>query len=314
MTRYNRAPSGALLDLLNDDALLAPLLRTWNVAGLPLDLHFRENDELHLYCGLTRLVTASLKPGGVSLDADETYTEQPCAAELFRLWPTTASDFGDALAAYLADVQVGPRWVSKEGRVQAAWMAVEDPWVTLDREAVIGRESSKVRQQALDVSAVQAAFAVVDQLTIAKGWARPEIPKGANKLDQLAIDPTGRLVLVELKDAGSSEVVTAPLQALRYVWEWHAEVKSLLPSLNALVDARKRVGLAPPSTPDLNGQLRVAIAWGEGAPSAEVLRRMRAVKAIVDAHLPDGVAEVEVWALRNRKPYTSHLAVEAGSG
>jgi hypothetical protein len=303
--RYDRAPSGALLALLDRDALLAPLLRPWTVAGVPLDLQFREGDEVHLYCGLTRLVTARRTHRGVRLHASPTYTQQPCAAALFRPWEVSASGFGEALADYLAEVQVDARWVRKEGAVQAAWMAVERPWRTLDREAVIGRASTAARAQALEAPAVQAAFDEVDRLAVEGRWHRPAAPKGANELDQLAIDDAGRLVLVELKDARASEVVTAPLQALRYVWEWHADVASLLPSLNALLAARLRVGLLPPGTPALDGRLRAAIAWGEGSPSAEVLRRMHEVKAVVDAHLPLGVEEIEVWALREGRPLRS---------
>lgn len=297
--RYDRAPSPALLALLEGDGLLAPLLRPWSVAGVRLDVQFREGDEVHLYAGLTRLVAARRTPLGVRLHASPTYTRQPCAAALFRPWAPADAGFGEALAAYLGGVAVDPRWVRREGLVQAAWMGIETPWATLDREAVIGRADSAARADALDAPAVHAAFEAVDRRAQQEGWRRPSPPKGANELDQLAVDDAGRLVLVELKEAGASEVVTAPLQALRYVWEWHAALPDLLPSLRALGDARRRLGLLPPSTPPLSGRLRAAIAWGEGSPSAEVLRRLREVKALVDAHLPDGVAEVEVWSLRH---------------
>ncbi len=301
--RYARAPSSALLDLLADGGMLAPLRRPWTVAGVRLDLQFREHDEVHLYCGLTRLVTARRTSTGVRLTAAATYTQQACGVGLFRPWTSGDPAFREALEHYLTNVEVAPRWVNKEGGVQAAWMAVNHPWVTLDREAVVGRSSSAARDEALDNAAVRAAFHAVDERARSEGWTRPAAPKGANELDQLAVDPDGRLVLVELKDARASEVVTAPLQALRYVWEWHAEVEALLPSLNSLLAARRAVGLVPPGTPSLNGRLRAAIAWGEGSPSTEVLRRMRLVKAIADAHLPKGIAEVEVWGLRDEQAH-----------
>lgn len=77
-----------------------------------------------------------------------------------------------------------------------------------------------------------------------------------------------------------------------------------LPSLNAVLDARKRVGPLPSDSPALDGRVRAAIAWGEGMPSAKRLQRMREVKDVVDGHLPDGVVEVEVWALCDGKPFT----------
>ena len=84
--RYDRAPCAALLLLLADGGLLAALRRPWSVAGLPLDLQFREHDEVHLYCGLTRLVAARRRADGVRLAASPTYTSQPCARGLFRTW------------------------------------------------------------------------------------------------------------------------------------------------------------------------------------------------------------------------------------
>ena len=300
--RYGRAPSDALLALLADGALLSPLRQPWTVAGLPLDLQLREGDQVHLYCGLTRLLTAQPTRAGVRLRAHTTYTDQPCAAALFRTWAPAEPGFAQALQGYLSSVQVDPRHVNREGRVQAQWMALHEPWIPLDREAVIGRTTSGARADALAAPAVHAASLAVDRLAQAEGWQRPHPPKGANELDQLAVDPQGRLVLVELKHARASEVVTAPLQALRYAWEWQAAQPGLLPALGRLLDARRRLGLAPPSTPDLTGDLRLAVAWGEGAPSAEVERRLRAVRRIVHDHLPPGLHEVELWSLREGRP------------
>lgn len=181
-------------------------------------------------------------------------------------------------------------------------MAVREPWATLDREAVLGRPSSAARSLALDAPAVRAAHEAVDALAVAGGWRRPAMPKGANELDQLAVDAEGRLVLVELKEARASEVVTAPLQALRYAWEWHEAMPTVLHSLRALLAARRRVGLVPAGTPDLTGELRTVVAWADGRPSPEVHRRMLAVKQVVDAHLPTGIEKVEVWGLPDGVP------------
>ncbi len=76
----------------------------------------------------------------------------------------------------------------------------------------------------------------------------------------------------------------------------------MLPSLRALLAARRRVGLVPDGTPDLTGELRTVVAWADGSPSVEVHRRMLAVKRVVDAYLPAGIKEVEVWALPGGNP------------
>ena len=300
--RYARAPSGALRALLADGALLAPMRRPWIVSGLPLDLQFRERDEVHLYCGLTRVVAARRKGPWVELHAAKSYTSQACAARLFRLWPTGASGFDTALESYLGAVRVEPRWTDKEGRVQAAWMSTPTPWATLDREAMIGRSSTRDRDMALDHDEVRAATAEVRALTEAHGWARPGEPRRANEVDQLGIDASGRLVLVELKHGRASDLATAPLQVLRYTWEWHAAVESLVPSLVALWDARRALGLLANEVPPPRGEIRVVLAWGEMEPSPEMSRRLTRVLDITDTYLPPGVSPIEVWTMASGRP------------
>ena len=57
---YERAPSKELCALLAPGEFLSPIcdLHRHNVEvydGLGLDVHFRRDDEIHAYCGLTRL-------------------------------------------------------------------------------------------------------------------------------------------------------------------------------------------------------------------------------------------------------------------
>lgn len=282
--RYARTPSEPLMKAL--DGLLLPLRQPWTVAGLPLDLQLRERDEVMLYCGLTRLVVAQCRPPFVTLTAHKTYKSQPCAKALLRPWRLDEQGLGAALADYLGNVVVSRSHTAKEGKVQAAWMTVADPWQSLDREAVIGGGTSP--------------FAAVDRATdavrkLGSGWAKLDGPKAGNELDQLAIDPAGRLVLVELKHGQASKLYQAPLQALRYAWEWAGAVQTLLPELEELIEAKQRLGLLPANLPKLNGELRVAVAWGEEQPSPRVLRRLDLVVDALKKHLPPGLGEIEVW-------------------
>ena len=70
-------------------------------------------------------------------------------------------------------------------------------------------------------------------------WRMPPNPKDRLKLDQLAVDPAGNLVLLELKDASgsSSEVYYAPFQLLQNAWEWHQALNGVRRSLQDLLDA-----------------------------------------------------------------------------
>jgi len=200
VNRFARAPGGDLQQALKGP--LASLLLPRSVAGLALDPQLREGNCLMLYCGLTRVLVATLRNSVVSLTAHKTYRDQPCAAGVLRKWQVGAVGFDRAVNDYLARVVVGPSQVRGEGAVQTEWAALDDPWICVDREARIGGGLSA--SQAVE-DATQAVRALDPT------WARVSEPKSANKLDQLAVDPEGRLVLVELKDGGASNLYYVPL-------------------------------------------------------------------------------------------------------
>jgi hypothetical protein len=291
--RYARAPSEPLIRILQD-GLLAPLREPRVVQGLTLDLQLRERDTVHLYCGLTRLLEARLAGGTIRCTAAKSYTAQPCAKPLMRTWRLHEAGFEAALAGYLAAVRVGRRWTDKEGAVQAAWMGRHDPVVPIDREAVIG-------------GGLVSAPAVDDALDALKprvrGWAQLERPGAANEVDLLGVDERGRVAVVELKHGATSadKLYYAPLQALRYAWEWSARLERLLPQLEALVLAKQRLGMLPRALPPLRDELRVLVAWGGASPSNEVLRRTVFVRDHIRSRLPDDVEDIELWDEHGRR-------------
>ena len=61
---YDRAPSPRLRPLLAPGEFLAPLLATRSLEGIDLEVHLCRKEEVHLYCGLTRLVASGLGTGG----------------------------------------------------------------------------------------------------------------------------------------------------------------------------------------------------------------------------------------------------------
>jgi len=150
---------------------------------------------------------------------------------------------------------------------------------------------------------VQAARAALEAHGGASGWAPLPKTKVGAELDQLAVDPEGRLVLIELKDAAASpaSVFYSPLQLLQYVHEWAAAYDAVRPCLDALREARIAVGLSPPSMPPLTPGLRPVIGFGEDKRSTEVRARFEVVLDIVNRHLPSGALPIEVWAVSEQK-------------
>ena len=136
-------------------------------------------------------------------------------------------------------------------------------WVAFDREAVLGNRFAR----------------------------RMEI-------DQLAVDPDGRLVLIEIKDASASNADQAPCQLGEYVQEWHRTLAAnpvLIGQVQALLDARMKVGLTPQGVPDLTGGLRGVVCFGTDTRSDEVKHRYGKVLDIVNDLLPPGVGPIKTW-------------------
>lgn len=295
---YDRAPSPQLLRLLQPKGLLAPFLSLGdeNTGGVGLDVHFRSNDEMHVYCGMTRLITAQALWGGdVKLTAHRTYTSQACAKSLFRTWRAGETGLSSALATYVRGVKVGPRWTRAEGAIQMQWSRVRKPWVPIDREVVLAQQV-----EAAALPKVRSAYKALTAVAGGSRWAVPT--SGGTELDQLALDSRGRLVLIELKDASksSADLYYAPLQLLHYVWIWHDAFDDVRDGVEAMVGARVDAGLMP-RVRHLSDGIRAVVGFGRDVRSREVKRRYGVVLEIVNRHLPRGVGDVELWEHTGRR-------------
>ena len=229
---YPRAPSCKLRELLTKGEFLAPIIdlseREKQVENdkLFLDVHLRPQDQVHVYCGLTRIVGAQLKRNGtVDIFADSAYKSQDCSENLFGNWSVGDIRFLDALNDYIDRVNVNKRHTNREGKIQTTWSRVLDPWIPFDREGVLSyknEEQSKYGRKFEEVERALSLLMAIAERPGRKGvsWAKPS--GGGRELDQLAIDSEGNLVLIEVKDASanSGAIFYAPLQLLQYVHEW----------------------------------------------------------------------------------------------
>ncbi len=304
---YDRAPSRELQEHLSPGGFLAPLLvlSKRKVARCHLDVHFRSNDKVTVYCGLTKLVDACLKNGTIHITAEGTYTAQPCAGELFRVWGTQEPGFEEALDNYMDNVEVDKTHTGREGGIQARWSRITDPWIPFDRDAVLAYDSKTEKTKAMEFKEVEEAHVQLGAIVTSKRklssrkdhWAKLPKKKKSNEIDQIAVDQEGRLVIVELKDTSASNIYYAPLQLLQYVWEWHNALDTARGSLQRLIDVRVALGLTPAHVPRLTCGLRAAIGFGEDERSERVRHRYERVLAVVNAHLPSSVPPLETWKL-----------------
>ena len=198
---YQRAPSEELGRLLAPGGLLRPLvsITTRRVNNLELDVHLRSNDEVQVYCGLTRILNVRRNRNGtVSLSAHQRYGNQGCAKAILRQWRTDeVNEFSRALDAYLDGVKVAPRHTAGEGAVQSMWSRVKYPWVPFDREAVLSYRSGGALMAAAGLEQVKRAHTELEAIAESQQWTSP--PTAGGEVDQLAVDQEGRLVIAELK-------------------------------------------------------------------------------------------------------------------
>ena len=303
---YDRAPSLELRQALTE-GIVAPVVNCSkrSIAGCYLDVHFRVDDEVHIYCGHANLMQIKLKRDRtITVNADPYFRDQACAKELFRPWTGEETDFEEALELYLDKVTVHGSQTRHEGLLQAQWSRVEnDPWTPFDRECVLVGMGDEI-----DPPEVGKALEVLENIRVrsnrgGKPWAEPKRPTG-RELDQIAVDQDGNLVLIELKDANSgglASVFYSPLQLLGHVHQWHKALtwEPIRKSLNDLIDARKNLGLTS-DVPSLGGGIRAAICFGDDRRSDEVKRRFYEALGVVNAHLPSGVNPIETWMLDSK--------------
>ena len=314
---FSRAPSEDLKKLLRPGPL-ASLLKLDNhklyvrvrdrkgkkgdLVDRRLDVHFRPDDEIMVYCGRTRLLKVQrrkgkkdgsllafkvpenniskdyastikgekdgklIKEGGstyVAWKTDESGFEDELNSHLRRL----EKDYKDKEAAVLGTLITGEAlWHEKWACVHEKWVRVEDRWTPFDREATL------------------------------KGGSRGEV-------DQLAVGGDGSLVLLEIKDPATAkpqDIYDAPEQLLEYIREWDRALQQskVREDLQNLIDARKEFGLTPQNVPclDLDRPIRAAICFGSEGLSNVKSDFYEALDA-VNACLPKGVSPIETWKL-----------------
>ena len=310
--KFERVPSDELMRLLCPGGFLEPLVSLAErcVSRSRLDVHLRANDEVQVYCGLSRILNVRRnKNGTVRFSAHPAYRKQDCANALIRRWHTDEKGaFRRVLDAYIDGVEVAKRNTAGEGDVQSMWSHAPVPWVPFDREAVLDYRPADASGTARAFEQVERARAELKDIARCQGWAMP--PDSCREIDHLAVDPEGRLVLAELKDAtrGSSSVYYTPFQLLQYVWEWHSALESVRSGLQDLINARVALGLTLGPVPQLTGGVRPVVCLGRDGRSDEVRDRYDRVLEVANRHLPPSVTAIETWAFED-EPYLVQPAV-----
>lgn len=212
-----------------------------------LDIHFREHEEVMLYHGTTRLLTIRLSPREnrpdqprVRFDADKAYQEG-VRGNLFcrEGWKPTDPRLLAVVMDYLSgkideNAKIRPMYYADEQHercLEGFWqnrLSIRygqrwrpgDPFLVIDREAVIGHDESAAAKRAW----LEGFWRPYREQILALQrespgtWGSPKPSMGfPEELDLLAIGPGGDLVCVELKHGTNPKgIYFGPFQVSMY--------------------------------------------------------------------------------------------------
>lgn len=329
---FDRRVPERLINALAPDGEFHELVPAPNDERGPLDLHLRGlgGDEGHatLYLGLTRVIdlhtdTRGLfrltgQPGSRSKSVFKPIYEQFFDAHWTR-WqsPRDLAESSAGRHEYLKraiDI-AEKRYLAKEGQLQASLSSWPDTALLIDRESVIGFGDAKTKERHFEDALEPVKKAGVSLRTGGHAWADVEIEAAGGsgttsnrikrfggELDALAVDPHGRLLIIEAKHGSDTAGLGwTPAQVaiyLRLFRAWaehdpdHAHVV-----LSGMIEQRVRIGLAgsSPASVAMPLELVPTIIVGDPVRNPKVANeRMRDVRTAL-AGAGEELNSLEVW-------------------
>lgn len=310
--RYDRRVSGPALDLLVDADVVPSLVA---LAERPLiDLQLRGAASgaptLSLYVGMTVVLEVRSVAAGYRLHAhethrgnggfDERWRKAMPLDELVAAWPS--------VFAYVERVipTVNTSHTAHEGAVHAAMCSGRaDSYVVADREAAVGFTNTAARDEWCGPVQRRLHEAVTAASNGERWWpgTTAKLPAFGTGLDVLALDPAGRLLVMEAKPAGALKgIVWGPAQVMFYAElfaAWIEQTPGWADVVRGEADQRHRVGLGAACPTPLEPAVVVPVlAVGAGTLSKQAWPRAFEIRrAIHRAERSPLVADVEIWRL-----------------
>jgi hypothetical protein len=305
----NRTISKALADALGSGGPFSFLVRYAKTQYLA-DLQLRGYPYPHskrcwvtLYCGLTIVLHVFerdrqfwLKGKSNSRAWDKSWTERRQLDE----WRSAEEWLNKYIDRAIRDV--GERFTN-EGTIQAMLCTrAGDLFSVIDRETVIG--FSNMTERVTTYARLQELLRAACPPDPARPWFVPPKEFGG-ELDLLAVDPSGRILAIEVKSGSNIHGITwAPLQATFYaelLRTWSNEVgQKSQDILHKMLQQRIDLGLTRDPNRLLKYPLEIVpvVAIGGSPKSPEALPRLKAVQqALLDAKV--GYPSLEVWQVED---------------
>lgn len=322
---FDRVVSEALLDVVRPGGDFDTLVERRNGSSIiGLDVQLRRDQRgtrswASLMLGLTNVLDLFEQNGRFWLRAHATHQQ---AGGFDPVWSTPR--LGADLAALREEVQgyldsiLGPggvdsSHVSREGKVQAAMCSmISTDYGVVQREAAISFASQSLKDGIVVPLATAVTGAVSNVTPDGAPWwpgvrDRGVMPSLGTEADVLALDSTGRLLVIEVKPAEEIKgLAWGPAQVRMYAElfaSWlDADEDFARDRLAAMADQRRALGLLDDRwSPASAGQLRVlpVLAIGSGQMSREAMPRITAIAEALSSlnWSSNRVDPFEVWLL-----------------
>ncbi len=317
--QFDRSIPESLLALLRPGGRLAGLTaRVARDQGETLDLHLRADSKkrgaegwVTLYVGLTKAFDLhGRRDGAIRVEPQPSHgpVEEAHDRGWTRWIPAEHVD-SDAFLRW-ADAMIGAGLaesaakIENEGAVQArVSMGVTEWFSAIDRETMFAFKSEASRTAGLARVGGRldpAARRVRDENA---AWPRAG-GKPARKLDVLAVDADGRVLVIEVKPGHQTGTLAwTPYQVAQYVAQcraWADGEPRASGILNKMLSQRETLGLLEPPGRRVAAPVELVPVIAVGlrkAPSVEAERRMDVVYQAVRAAAPELVRGLEVWGV-----------------
>lgn len=277
------------------------------------DLQFREDNNVAVYCGLTKILNIKFYQRGnipFTFQANKEYKNQSCFPVIQNY--TEQHLIKDSIRNYFKNVVVAPHWWNKEGLIQTTYYSIcatnwneSKPVGIFDKEIVIGFPSNQEKDR-YNERYFKEIGGIKQKLEGIEKWAQfnNKLPE---EIDLLGISSEGdSLYLIEVKadNAKSDQIYYSPFQLLYYLNRLKDAIRDnpeIKGSINALVKQKKDIGLFPTDFPQLTQIKKIipVLAVMNKNWSHEVDNRLNAVIKCINANANDDMADFEIWEIED---------------
>lgn len=303
---------GGLLNFLIANPLIPDQKRFKGLTEF--DIQFRENNNVAVYCGLTKVLNIKFNQrGGIPFRFNsKSYSKQSCFPSIEI--NTNPEQVIQAVHNYLNQMIIDDKWWKKEGIVQTQYISlcsrnwkISAPAAIFDKELVFSYKSEKVKTF-LHNKYTEQINSIKNKLinNIGNNWKAIK-ETGAEEIDLMGFSAKGNeLYIIEVKgnNASADQIYYSPFQLLYYIYQWNDALNNspkIVQNINDLVNQKKVISLLPANFPKLNEVEKIipVLAVQKKTWSDEVQNRLESTIRFINLNTNRSLLNFEIWEINN---------------